>query len=134
VCRVDDAERATIWDEKERTAAKTHPCSECRRTIAVGERYRHISTLSDSRWSRDYVCAHCTAAATWLSVTCGGYLLTEVLEELVEHWDEGYRSVPFARMIAGMRQRWHEGRDPVPTGVRAMATAMLQARVHPVVH
>lgn len=134
MCRVDDSECATIWQEQQRKAGKDHVCSECRRWIWVGEHYRHVSALSDGRWSRDHVCLHCTAAAEWLTAACGGYLLTEVLEELEEHWDEGYRSIAFARLIVGMRRRWHEGRDPVPTGVRAMATAMMQARVHPVVH
>lgn len=57
------------------------------------------------------------------------YVLREVYEELEEHWNEGYKSVPFARLIAGMRRKWHGGRDPVPTGMREMAESMMQRAV-----
>ncbi|MCW2904231.1 MAG: hypothetical protein JWO67_6496 [Streptosporangiaceae bacterium] len=129
MCRVEDAEPATLWDEQQRIAAKAHLCSECGRAIQIGERYRHISSLTDGHWSRDRMCAHCMAAGDWLVATCGGYLLTEIYEELVEHWDEGYRSVPFARLIVGMRRKWHDGRDPIPTGMRDLATSMMQKAV-----
>lgn len=129
MCRADDAELATIWDEKQRTAAKDHKCTECYRTIQVGERYRHISSLHEGHWRRDRMCPHCAAAGEWLVAMCGGYLLTEIYEELVEHWHEGYRSIPFARLIVGMRRKWHGGRDPVPAGMRELAKSMMQGAV-----
>lgn len=129
MCRADDVERAVVWNEEQRTAAKAHKCTECYRDIQAGERYRHISSLHDGHWRRDRMCAHCMAAGGWLVATCGGYLLTEIYEELVEHWDEGYRSVPFARLIVGMRRKWHSGRDSIPTGMYELATSMMQGAV-----
>lgn len=129
MCRADDIERATIWDENERTAAVEHKCCECYRIIRVGERYRDLRTLHEGRWSRDRTCRHCLAASGWLVAMCGAYVLREVYEELEEHWNEGYKSVPFARLIAGMRRKWHGGRDPVPTGMREMAESMMQRAV-----
>lgn len=129
MCRVDDAEPATLWYSRERTASKDWKCCECYRRIAGGERYREFNSLFDGRWSRDRTCLHCYAAGDWLMATCGGYLGTELHEELIEHWDEGYRSIPFARLIVGMRTKWHDGRDPIPTGMRELATTMMHRRV-----
>lgn len=129
MCRVDDAEPATLWYGRERTAAKQWKCGECCRDIAVGDKYHEDNSLSDGHWRRDRTCPHCHAAGGWLIAMCGGYLVTEMHEELEEHWDEGYRSIPFARLIVGMRNKWHDGRDPIPTGVREMAKSMMQGAV-----
>ncbi len=34
-------------------------------------------------------------------------------------------------MIVGMKRKWHDGRDPVPEGVREMAEKMVHAKVNP---
>jgi hypothetical protein len=50
---------------------------------------------------------------------------TSLYDELLEHWRDGFRSAGLFRLIVGMRRRWHDGRDPVPTGVGALARQML---------
>jgi hypothetical protein len=130
VCAIDDAEPWDVYRVSVRTARKAHRCTECGRPIAVGESYRFLTGLLDGRWSTYRTCAHCLAAGEWLDVMCGGYLLGGLAEELREHWESGYQAMDFARLIAGLRWSWHDGRDPVPTGVREMAARMLAEAVH----
>lgn len=131
MCAVDDAEPWDFCSETERRAAKPHTCAECGRRVAVGERYHHLVGVMDGRWSTWRTCAHCIAAGAWMSTVCSGYLLGDLLTELVEHWDEGYRSIPFARLVVGVKRRWHGGRDPIPDAdqVRALAREMMREAV-----
>lgn len=123
MCAIDDAEPAAVWNETTRRAAKAHTCEECSRCIHIGEHHQYVSCLHDGRWSNFRTCAHCDAAAVWMRKVCGGYLTGGLLEELVEHWHEGYRSIGFGRLIVGMRHRWHDGRDPVPDSAEVLALA-----------
>lgn len=129
MCAIDDCEPATVWTEAWRVGRKPWRCFECDRTIPVGEHHNYVSTLVEGRWDSFRRCGHCMAAGVWLAEVCGGYPLGMLREELIEHWHEGYRSVPFARLIVGQKRRWHDGRDPVPTGVAEMAKQMLRAQV-----
>lgn len=129
MCAIDDAEQPEFWHDEWRTAAKDHACGECRRRIRRGERHHFVSSLYDGRWSSWRTCEHCIHAATWINSVCGGYLLGGLLEELVEHWHEGFRSVGFGRLIVGVQRQWHDGRDEVPTGVAELATAMMREQV-----
>lgn len=125
-------EMCAPWDvvnDNDRRAAKPHSCTECGRTIHRGETYRHIHGLCDGLWATHKICAHCGAAAAWMMVVCDGYPLDALLDELLEHWRDGYRSPGLFRLICGMRRRWHAGRDPVPQGVSALARSMLTGQV-----
>jgi len=123
MCAIDDADPADVWSETTRRAAKPHTCEECSRCIQIGEQHLYVSCLYDGHWSTFRTCAHCAAAGVWMRTVCGGYLTGGLLEELQEHWDEGYRSVGFGRLIIGARHRWHDGRDPVPAAVEVQALA-----------
>lgn len=131
MCAIDDLEPSTVWSEKWRTARKAHPCGECDRTIAPSERYHFVSALTDGHWSDHRTCAHCAAAGTWLHEVCGGYPTSMLREELAEHWNQGFRSVPFGRLVVGVQRRWHDGRDPVPDSavVAGLAKQMMRAQV-----
>lgn len=91
-----------------RKAAKEHFCDECRRTILRGERYEDTTQLYESKFYNYKTCEHCTAARSWLSVTCGGWLYYGVLEDLKQHWDEEWelKSLYLGRAVVGMRNGW----------------------------
>lgn len=131
MCAIDSCDPATLWSEKWRTARKPHRCEECDRIIAVSERYRFVSALTDGHWSDYRTCAHCAVAGRWLDEVCGGYPSMMLREELFEHWHEGFRSIPFGRLAVGQKLRWHDGRDPVPDGaaVAELARQMMRAQV-----
>jgi hypothetical protein len=116
MCRSENADPATLCREVIRLAVKDHRCDECGRTISAGERYEFVHGLYDGHWDTYHTCQHCQAARAWLERECGGWVYTEVRDELIEHWEEDwiYRTIWLARVIAGMKHRWHDGRLPVP--------------------
>lgn len=116
MCRVDEAEPWAVYDQTNPVARKDHTCCECQRTIRAGERYHYGRGLLDGNWFSFSWCRHCDAAGEWMNRECNGYMVEGLLEELVEHWseDELFRSPWLARAIAGMRQKWLDGRMPVP--------------------
>lgn len=128
MCAVEDCEPFTVYTSKWPTARKAHRCVECRRSIRRGERYHHFQGLCDGTWSTVRTCLHCEAMTAWMNAICGGWPIGQLLEELEEHFREGYASIRFARLIVGMRRRWHDGADQVPDGVTELATE-LQAEV-----
>ncbi len=54
-----------VWNgAKERVARKAHRCCECRRVIAVGERYEFCSGIWDSEPNSYKTCAQCALLRT----------------------------------------------------------------------
>lgn len=53
-------DRPKVYQEVSRRARKAHECSECRLTIAQGERYVRCSSLGDS-WDDWPMCVTCSA-------------------------------------------------------------------------
>jgi hypothetical protein len=132
MCAVEDCEPWAVCREEWPAARKEHRCNECRRTIRSGEKYRKITGIisyPNSKWENHRICEHCDAMSAWMTVMCGGWPLDDLYGELVEHWREGYASIPFGRLIACMRLKWHDGNDPVPEGMGAVAKSMLDAAV-----
>jgi hypothetical protein len=118
MCRVDDS---SGWKLSEDTKPKAHRewvCEECQRTIRKGEVYHSFRGLSYdyNEWQAHRMCAHCGASVVWLNVACGGWIMTEVLDELEEHWreEEVLRSSVLESLIAGMKAKWSDGADPIP--------------------
>lgn len=116
MCRVDYADGAHVSTQNVCTARKEHPCVECRRTIRPGERYERAKWLDDFGWCSVATCVQCMAAREWLVAECGGWIYTEVLDELVEHWEESaeYQTWQLGRLIACMKTRWRDGTRPIP--------------------
>lgn len=129
MCAVEDCEPWTVHNQTLPVARKEYCCGECGRTIKPGEKYCKDVGLCDGRWSTNRTCLHCQAMGSWMNVMCQGYPLGWLYSELVEHFREGYSSVQFGRLIIQMRQKWHDGADPVPTGMAAMAQEMLRKSV-----
>lgn len=124
MCEVEDAEPWSVVTVVQRKAAKEHRCTECFRTIRPGEVYQLTQGLCDGAWDTWKTCPHCLAAAAWLLEVCRGWVYGGVFYELVEHFHEGFGTVEMGRMIANMRRKWHDGRDPLPEGRRMGAEAM----------
>lgn len=135
MCAIDDAESWACYTQKTPRAKKTWRCGECNRLIQPGEVYHLMEgkLQYEGEWSTHRTCEHCDAAAQWLITVCRGWVYNELYSELREHWEEGYTSVAFGRLIAGVRLRWHGGQDPIPDRltVRAMAEEMMQEKVYP---
>ena len=68
-----------------------------------------------------------------MTAVCNGWIFGDLYSEMREHWYEGYTSVAFGRLIAGVRFGWHDGMDPVPDKavVGRLATEMVRAKVYP---
>lgn len=106
MCRIEDSEMSDLIVTSYPRAAKNHACFECRQAISKGDVHLHSKSLYDGHWSSARLCQRCEAAAKWLTRECGGYIFGEIEEELVEHWHEGYQSLPLGRLIVHMRRRW----------------------------
>jgi hypothetical protein len=127
MCRAEDGEPWKVFHKAKLTARTVHKCGECSRNIAPGEFYSRAAGLLDgsSGWVTIKTCSHCCAMSGWLDAMCGGWVYGEVLEELIEHWDEGYKSLAFGRLIAGMKHQWHGGKDPIPVGIGEIVSECL---------
>jgi len=114
MCWVADCDPWKVYREHTRTARKSHTCEECGRTIAIGERYHWATGLHPDwpKWQTFHMCAHCYAAAQWLTVMCSGWCYGGVAEELREHWDEEWqlRSPGLGRLIIGIGNKWQHGK------------------------
>lgn len=126
-----DYDPAMVWREAWRRARKQHRCEECSRPIDPGERYHFVTGLNepgDPWWSAKQ-CGQCYEAARWLSVVCAGYLLTDVLRELVEHMEEEpypLATLQLGKLIVLMRRRWVRRGERVPAEeVRALVDRAL---------
>lgn len=130
MCRIEDAEPWDFFSRSSRRARKQWTCGECGRTIPVGETYDYAAGKYDGHFATCQTCQHCAAAQRWLSVACGGWVYGDVLEELVEHWEEepGLRSWTLGRLIIGMRRKWRDGAVPVPDVTRIRASVPESAR------
>ena len=108
MCLVDDSESFTVSNTVDRKARRSHECGECRRVISPGETYSYTTGLYDGHWDDFKMCAHCWRVASWLDVTCNGWLFNAVQEDLEEHWRESWelRSHYLGRAILGMRGKW----------------------------
>lgn len=107
MCAIDDCEPCQAYYDDDRRAAKPHRCGECNRDIAKGETYRYSKTLSDGKWSANKTCSHCMVGQRWLSINCGGWLFSQVAEEMWEHAEEyPLLAVPLLRVKIGMQRKW----------------------------
>jgi hypothetical protein len=129
MCAVDDCEPWDVYNDSHPVARTQHQCCECYRTVQPGEKYWLIKGLADHRWATYKLCRHCESLGNFMMVLCDGWPFTSLYAELVDHWREGYASIALGRLIVAMRRKWHDGKDPVPTGVSELAKSMMQRAV-----
>jgi len=119
MCMIDDCDPVTPLTTREPKARKAHTCSECRRTIQPGERYRYQSFLMEGDLDEHKLCDRCAIPVAWLRKNCGGYVYGMVHEEIVEHArDYPQIGMPLARIAIGMKRKWKsfsgDGLMPIP--------------------
>lgn len=98
-----------------KAARKDHKCSECDRVISVGESYQKTTGMNEGKVWTFTACVHCMVACEWLEEECGGFLYSSVLEDILDHIDEGYEGLDGIR--DGMRAKWRDANGellPVP--------------------
>lgn len=130
MCMIDGGEYCAVFVTKTRKARKPHQCEECGRLISPTERYRYQSWVMEGSAASAAMCGHCEAAADWLVINCGGYLVGGVTEDIREHILE-YPSIAFGlqRLKVGIQRQWRRfdgvGLMPVervPAGVDRVMT------------
>lgn len=130
MCAIDDIDPPTIYKETQPQALKEYTCDECYRTIMKGERYNRISAGEGSsntlRWTTYRLCAHCGVMSEFMNTLCSGWPLGDLMDELREHWTEGYASVELGRLIACMKLGWHGGQDPLPRRAAVIALEFIR--------
>lgn len=117
MCMADYGDGACIvLHDRHQKARKEHKCSECNRTIGMGETYNVQRTVFDGQADSYKTCEHCQVMKSWLQKECGGYLYQGVYEDIDQHRLEGY-GFGVVRLASGMRARWKrkDGRlFPIP--------------------
>jgi hypothetical protein len=113
MCMIDyDGDgRVTLLSQATPVARKAHKCRECRREIAIGERYHVDRFVWEGRLDTHKTCAHCMVAREWLRQECGGYLFGGVEEDIREHAHNGDYPMGVHRLAVGMAWKWR-----TPTG------------------
>jgi hypothetical protein len=125
MCAIDDCEPWTVVNHTKPKARKEYPCIECGRTIRVGETYAKCVGLCEGYWSTSHSCLHCEAMGQFMREMCGSWPISQLREELEEHWRDGYASVAFGRLVACMRLKWHDGADPLPEDTGDLAKQLM---------
>jgi hypothetical protein len=102
-----DGDGPTVRSEVNPIARKPYSCSECRRAIEPGERYRRIFMVYDGDPLTHFTCRHCTVATEWLVLNCGGWVFDHVLEDIEEHIKEFPGAAESLWPLShGMRRQW----------------------------
>lgn len=113
MCNCDDYDPPSVYNESEPKAKKEHRCSECRRTIEVGEQYLRIEGCWDGVWSTSKVCRHCSAMADVMrSISeCFCPSMGNMLCEFFDEDRDGHGTLP-ARLYHSARRKWRYKRGP----------------------
>lgn len=131
MCRVEWAEPCDVYRDALRVARREHHCGECSAPILPGSKYEDVTMLYDGIWATAKTCADCVRDRGWLVDQCGGYIHGEVLEELVEHWEErefgDEAPMVLGRLIVGMRRRNPKHRLGELASACASVASMLQS-------
>jgi hypothetical protein len=106
MCLIDDADPSTFSSDVTLKAKKDHVCNDCRRVIYAGESYIRSFVCFDGTACTYKRCSHCNVGAKWLQKHCGGWIYGEVMTELEEHYDAGYREDNLQKILIGMRRKW----------------------------
>lgn len=99
-----------VYRAKVQRTRKERHCCECRRKIALGERYNNVFMVYNGSAGTWTMCEHCMVAAAWLDENCGGYLLEGIWEDIHNHIREYYGPPQYRPVVHGLR-RLEVGRE-----------------------
>ncbi len=88
-------------------ARKPHKCIECFRTINPGEQYDRHEGILEGEWMTYKTCLQCLSVREWLAVVCSGWMYGGVLEDIREHFHEGY-GIWLGRATVSMKKKWRK--------------------------
>lgn len=131
MCNIENSDGFVdvIQPECDRKARKAHTCLECRREIRAGEQYRHTVYKFDGDLTSYKICLHCHVAAEWLMRECGGFLYSQIQDDILEHTESRRPyGIDLFRVAVGMRRKWTKkngGLMPIPK--RPLTTKELMA-------
>lgn len=108
MCMVEDVDGySTVLRDRHYVARSAHKCSECRRIIRPGERYRLESLVFEKQFSTHKTCVHCSVMREWLCENCSGFCYGDIFEDIWEHAQEyDNMGMKFLRAAVGMSKRW----------------------------
>lgn len=111
MCRIDGCERVEIFQDSDRKARKPHHCTECGRAISIGEVYHYEAGKIEGTLDTYYTCQHCMVGRAWLLANCGGWVYTQILEEVREHAEE-YPAIALGlyKLAIGGERKWQRKR------------------------
>ncbi len=107
MCMWDGGDGPEVARHRTVRARKPHQCTECGRTIEVGEQYQYDFQVYDGSPGTWHTCQHCRVAQQWLIRECGGYLIEGTWEDIQEHITE-YPKLkrPLGRLLASRDKKW----------------------------
>jgi hypothetical protein len=105
-----DHDSPDFYTETSNKAIRDHNCSECRRVILKGERYKRVTGKWNGVVDTFKTCAHCIVIQDWLLKQCGGYLHGGLKEEIYEH-AMNYQKIFIYRYLIGIQRKWRRFKD-----------------------
>lgn len=111
MCQCDDYDSPSVYNESNPVAKKEHKCSECRRSIEIGERYCRVEGCWDGDWHTFKTCRHCVAMADVMrSISeCFCPSMGNMLVDFFDDDRDGHGSLP-ARLYHSARRKWRHRR------------------------
>lgn len=107
MCRIDGTETVEIFHSANRRARKPYKCIECGRSIVIGETYHYEFGTLEGFAETYRTCSHCMVAREWLRVNCGGWIYSDVIDEIREHAEEYHKiALPLLRLVVGAKRKW----------------------------
>lgn len=96
---------SVFWNTEQRKARKEHVCSDCRRTIRVGETYRHgVGFEGGKLYSEWNDCRHCLFVLHGYDLAWDGEYSPDSFHEWATSGE--YQDLGELRMQAGFRKGW----------------------------
>lgn len=116
MCRVDIDGYVTVIERATHKARARHRCKECGRDIDPGETYQRTRGVWEGEAFTHKVCAHCCVLQDWLWRNCGGYVYSELVEDVAEHGSEcGRRDLAALARLAARGWQWRGELTRVPS-------------------
>lgn len=117
MCDCDIGEAPACYTERIRTARKDHRCSECRRRIRAGEKYKYVSGIWDGYPSSYKTCSRCqvaTEAHIAAEYNLDGEHCVPILGSLIESIRDCIEP-EYLRLFRAARREILDGKKPTKT-------------------